>query len=113
MAFGGAAAVAMTVSACDGRETIAAAYGGPPLPPAVADGGTQVTVTPSEAPAEGPDAALALAIADAAAPDAADAAATNAKKLPPPKATARPLPTGNLKKPYGAPPADGYDVFDV
>lgn len=34
----------------------------------------------------------------------------NAVKKPPPPP---PPDDGNMQKPYGAPPADGYDVFDV
>lgn len=106
MAFGGAAAVAMTVAGCgkDAKENIAMPYGAPPM-----------RLDPDAAPAVDP----LTATADAAAPavDAATPAADAGKKVTPKAtatatATANPHPT-NMNKPYGAPPADGYDVFDV
>jgi len=113
MAFGGAAAVAMTVAGCgkDAKENIAMPYGAPPM-----------RLDPDAANAVDPLTATADAAApavDAATPaDAATAAADAGKKVTP-KATATAtasVPRGgptNMNKPYGAPPADGYDVFDV
>ena len=116
MAFGGAAAVALTVAACDPpKENIAMPYGAPPdrtVKPETAEASvaTETPVLTASAPAA----------ADATAPatDAASAPTADAGKpvKPPPAATGavkqRP-PHGNVNKPYGAPPADGYDVFDV
>lgn len=109
MAFGGAAVVAMTVVGCakDKQENIAMPYGAPPD-----------RVLPDAAPPADPI----VAAPDATAPivDAAASAVADAGKKPPPRATANPklvsppaTATANIAKPYGAPPADGYDVFEV
>ena len=113
MALGSAAALANSVAACDGnkpppKENIAMPYGAPPNPLPVGPDGSGPDV---------PDAApVAVAAVDAAPPAAADAGQPGAdagKPKPKPTATAIRTPPPNLSKPYGAPPADGYDFFDV
>ena len=111
MAFGGAAVVAIVVGCAKEakQENIAMPYGAPPNPS-----------LPDTAPPEVPIVATADATApmvDAAAMPVADAAAkpiADAGKKATPKPTAvPPPPPPNVAKPYGAPPADGYDVFEV
>lgn len=107
MALGSAAALAISVTACDSNkppanENIAMPYGAPPTP----------VLAEASAP-EMPDAApVAVAAVDAAPPASADAGKPDAGKPKPP-----PTPTAtlrsNMNKPYGAPPADGYGFFDV
>ena len=110
MAFGGAAVVAMTVAGCDKKENIAMPYGAPPNPTPVLP---EADAAPAKASADP------VAVAPDAAPPVADAASpADAGKKPPPRASAQVpvLPATshpNVAKPYGAPPAAGYDIFDV
>lgn len=119
MAFGGAAAMALTVAiGCgkDNKENIAMPYGAPPNPtPALPD---------SQAPDAGPKENIMMpygapptptpAAPEAGAPDAtATALDAGAKKKTQTAPTPTPTPNMNHNKPYGAPPADGFDIFDV
>lgn len=114
MAFGGAAALALSVAACDKpKENIAMPYGAPPerTVPEAADGSTPVATATATASATA--ATTTTPVAGNAADPAADA---GTKATPKPSATAKPTATAvraNQAKPYGAPPADGYDVFEV
>ena len=120
MAFNGAAVMAMTVAVgCgkDNKENIAMPYGAPPTPtPMVSESATAPQLGDAQASlpvAVSPDAS---APADAASPDASVADAGK-KKVTPPAPTLAPAPTKrsheNMNKPYGAPPADGFDLFEV
>lgn len=122
MAFGGAAAVALTVAACDSpkKENIAMPYGAPPNPtPAMPDAGapSDPAATTATTPTAADAASAPVAASASASPSASPSATASAKTPPKATATAKPVQTAvpppNHAKPYGAPPADGYGVFDV
>ena len=84
-------------------------YGAPPNPelrPEPIDAGAVADAADAASAASTPDAASPATSATSTA-SAADAG----KVKPPPIATKQPPP--NIHKPYGAPPADGYDLFDA
>jgi hypothetical protein len=119
MAFGGAA-IAISVAGCEksAKENIAMPYGAPPDPSAKVNIAMPYGAPPDpslrqDATDAGARPDAASAALDATAPVAtADAAADAGKAKPPPTAVVK-QPPPNIAKPYGAPPADGYDVFEV
>jgi hypothetical protein len=105
MAFGGAA-VALSVAGCDPpKENIAMPYGAPPHP-AEPDAGRPLATAPATASASS------LPVASAA-PSAAVTATATAKPTASTKTAPVPTLPQKVFPPYGAPPADGYDLFDV